>query len=71
LLDWTNPPELPDAWQIQQSDDGVEGWNVHENVDAMYDTYSVEGIESFWRIQGVDGDGNPVTDVSNVVASHA
>jgi hypothetical protein len=63
---WSGPD--PVQWRIEQSEDGVGEWVEFEVVDGSLRNSSLYCVsEDFYRVVGVNGDGDPVTDYSNIV----
>lgn len=68
-LFWTWSATNPVNWRIMVSVDGGVTWTIFDSSSGTSREY--DGVDSGkqYKIVGVDGSGNPVTDYSNVVST--
>jgi hypothetical protein len=65
-ISWVNPGTLPTNWRVQQASSVSGPWIFTADIAPSSTSYFF-GVAGFYlRIFGIDGSGNPVSDISNV-----
>jgi hypothetical protein len=66
-LRWSFDGLNPAFWRIEQSDDGVSDWTEWNDVEGSTFYYNDPDTDEFYRVIGLDGANNPITDYSNII----
>lgn len=66
---WTWAGSDPVLWRIMVSTDGGVTWSVFDTSAGVTREYDGVDAGKDYKIEGVDGSGNQVTDFSNVVST--
>jgi hypothetical protein len=67
VLSWTYGGLAPFFWQVYVSSDNSTWNEVAPEIAGATLSYTTAVIEKYWRVQGTDSNGNPVTPMSNSV----